>query len=161
MSLFFAPRCKSVNAENSTIPKPCEVFYSIFEIPDVMYYEEEMIPGLRKALNDTYSFLPYHFNTSSYLNQCTELIGNYLCNYYFPLCRTDRNEFFPVCSSSCNLLYNNEECSNLLMDTLSYLVEQNITVLPDNNSCERTHHPFGPDHPGESNFCLSIEGQKF
>ena len=125
----------------------------------MLYYEEEMIPGLRKALNDTYNFLPYHFNTSSYLDQCTELIGTYLCNFYFPFCRIDNTEIIPACSRSCNLLYNNEECLNLLKDTLSYLAEQNITVLPENNSCEMTYRPFGPDRPSESDFCLNIEGQ--
>ena len=123
-----------------------------------------MIPGLRKALNDSYNFLPYLLNTSesSHQYQCTELIGIYLCNYYFPFCRMDRDgfEILPVCSCSCNLLYNNEECSNMFIYTLSYLGEQGISVLPDNNSCEMTYRPIGADHPGESNFCFSIEGQK-
>ena len=125
-----------------------------------MYYEEEVIPGLRKALNDTYNFLHYHLNTSSHQYQCTELMGTYLCNYYFPFCRMDRNDIIPVCTSSCNLLHNNEECKNMLMYTLSYFAEQGITVLPDNNSCEMTHRLFGPDRPSESNFCLGLEGQK-
>lgn len=125
-----------------------------------MYYEEEMIPGLRKALNDTYNFWHYHLNTSSHHNLCTELLGSYLCNFYFPFCRMEGDEIFSACSSSCNLLHNNEECSNMLTYTLSYLAEQGITVLPDNSLCEMTHRPFGSDFPGESNFCFDIEGQK-
>ena len=155
-SLLF--RCESVDAENLIIPKPCETLYSALGLSDVMYFKEDTIPGLRKVLNDTYTFLPYHFNASSYLDDCSLLIGNYLCAYYFPLCREDRNQIYEACSSSCNILFNNEECSNLFKDTINFIAEQNITILPDTDSCATTYRPLGFDQPDEASFCLSIEG---
>ena len=150
-------RCKSIDAEDSAIPKQCDLFYSRLEILNVTYYEEDIIPNLKSALIDSYTVLPH---TSSNFDQCLEIIVIYLCNYYFPICRTDRIEIAPVCSSSCNLLFNNEECLNLFKDALSFIAGNNITVLPDNNSCAMTYRPFGSNQLEEWGFCFNLEGKK-
>ena len=47
-------------------------------------------------------------------NVCIELMEHYLCHYYFPSCNMTTGEITPVCSSSCGLLINNEDCSKLM-----------------------------------------------
>ena len=71
----------------------------------------------------------------------------------------DDNSVIPVCSNSCNLLLNNQVCSKLLMDTLSYIAEKNITALPDSDSCAVTHCYFSePNNAAVNDSCLGIEG---
>ena len=111
-----------------------------------------MLPGLRQALPDT-----VNSNVSSRFEQCTQLITHYLCHYYFPLCNSDGDQIRPVCSSSCNILLNNKECSNLLMDTLGLIAEQNITLLPEHDSCAMTYRSYPEsDQPDVSRFCHVI-----
>ena len=90
------------------------------------------------------------------------VIGHYLCHYYYPVCDVERDELLLVCSSSCNLLFNNEICSGLFMDILNLLVEQNISEssLPSSDSCAKTSYSFA-HQPDISDSCLDVEGQKY
>ena len=114
-----------------------------------------MLRDIREALNNVYHNLATYSNRSSIHDQCFQLIGNYLCYFYFPLCST---AIFPTCRSSCNLILNNEECSGLLMYALSLLEDQNITLLPDNDSCAMTYHSFpGSDQYSVTESCADIQ----
>ena len=110
-------RCLLFNENNSITPEVCNQFY----ISGIGYFDGGMLHGIREALNSTYHHLVTYSNTSSIHDQCFQLMGNYLCYYYFPLCNT---AIFPTCRSSCNLILNNEECSSLLMYALSLLEDQ-------------------------------------
>ena len=158
---FFIPcRCKLVDA-NSAISESCISFYT--DNFDNAYYDGGTLPGIREALNHALGTTHDHSlsNTSNSRDQCTDVIGHYLCHYYYPVCDLDHNEILPVCSSSCNLLFNNEICSELFMNTLALIAEQNITesLLPSNDSCANTYHKF--DQPDESDACLVIEGKNY
>ena len=126
---------------------------------DNAYYDGGTLPGIREALN--HALEAPDSNTSSIHVQCMDVIGHYLCHYYYPVCDVDHNEILPVCSSSCNLLFNNEICSELFMDTLTLIAEQNITesLLPSSDSCASTYHIF--DQPDVSDACLDIEGENY
>ena len=119
-----------------------------------------MLPDIQQALND--ALLVVSSNTSYNLSPCVTLVENYLCYYYFPRCIMRNNKILPVCRDSCNLLFNNEECSSLLQNALSVVIDHNITLLPDNNSCAMTYRSFtDSDQPiNVSEECLEIEGQK-
>ena len=149
-------RCRVFNSTSFTIPRSCESFYSGDTV--VAFSDSGMPPDIVEALDD--ALLAIHLNASdNNHNTCVQLIENYLCHYYFPICRMDDNAVIPVCSNSCNLLLNNQVCSKLLMDTLSYIAEKNITVLPDSDSCAVTHCYFSePNNAAVNDSCLGIEG---
>ena len=151
-------RCKHFSQRNSTvISKFCDKYY--VENFDDSYYDKDEVPGIKEILND--GLFAGYSNASNDFYQCTELISHYLCHYYFPVCDMDHDEILPVCSFSCNLIFNNEDCHNLFTNALDLIVEQNITILPSNESCTATYHPFtGSDKPEVSDFCLDIEGVK-
>ena len=147
-------RCTFLNQRNITISNYCDGFY-VNNFDDA-YYDGVEVPGIREALD--YSLFTDYSNVSS---QCVELIGHYLCHYYFPICDMDHDTILPVCSSSCNLIVNNEECLTLFMNAVNLIAEQNITTLPSNDSCTVTYRPFvESDQPEISDFCLDIEGMK-
>ena len=153
-------RCRSLNAEdlltNSRIPESCDVFDNMGN-SDFGYYDEGTLPGIQQVLDDV--LMALHSNISGNLSQCAQLIGDYLCLYYFPICYRNNNEIIPVCSSTCNLLFNYEQCSSLLQTAVSLIAEQNITLIPDNDSCIMTYRSFTePDQPGLSETCIHIEG---
>ena len=87
-------------------------------------------------------------------NACIDLMENYLCHYYFPLCNMTTGEVTPVCSSSCGLLINNKNCSELVKITNMQLKQYNITP---HHECLQTYHTFF-NPPALSENCLSIEG---
>ena len=154
LSLFFSYRCRNFNLTTSTIPRSCEAFYS------GDYYDGGVQPDIVEVLDD--ALLIIYSNASDNHDKCVQLIENYLCHYYFPECHMDNNDIFPVCSSSCNILLNNQVCSELLMDALSYIAEKNITLLPDSDSCAVTHCFYSePNKPAINESCLGIEGWKY
>ena len=78
--------------------------------------------GLQEALhmiNDTFQ--------SELDNSCVELMENYLCHYYFPLCNLTTGEITPVCRSGCALLLNNQDCAELREITNEQLNQHNVT----------------------------------
>ena len=67
----------------------------------------------------------------------------------------DTGTITPVCSSSCNLLFNNEGCSDLLMEAVQMM--QEFPVAPSGESCEETFLPLtNTPEPVE---CESIDGR--
>ena len=122
-----------------------------------------MLPGITQALHDALMSINSSASMSNYsaADQCVQLLGHYLCHYYFPLCRVTmigQNEIIPPCSSTCSLLINNEECSDLLMIALNVI--ENITILPDNDSCIMTHRSFNvSDPPDVSPNCIGLESK--
>ena len=150
--LILLHRCLDFNENNSTTPEVCNQFY----ISNTGYFDGGMLHGIRGALNSTYNHFSTYSNTSSIQDRCFQLMEIYLCYFYFPLCKT---AIFPTCRSSCNLLFNNEECSGLLMYALSLLEDQNITLLPDNDSCAMTYYSFpGSDQYPVAESCVDIQG---
>ena len=118
-----------------------------------------MLPGLSQALHD--AILLINSNISNSFEDCAQLTAHYLCQYYFPICNMDGDKIRPVCSSSCNILLNSKECSNLLMNTLSLIGEQNVTLLPDYDSCAMTYRSYpASGQPDVSQFCQVI-GQNY
>ena len=154
-------RCRSLNATdlltNSRIPESCDVFDNFIGNSEFGYYDEGTLPGIQQVLDDV--LMALHSNISGNLSQCAQLIGDYLCLYYYPRCNKNNNEIIPVCSRTCNLLFNYEQCSNLLQTAVSLIVEQNITLIPNNDSCIVTYRSYvEPDQPGVSETCIPIEG---
>lgn len=115
-----------------------------------------MYKGIRPALND---LLSGSTGMSENHDLCVELLRQYFCHYYFPFCNMNATSVVPVCTSSCNLLFNNEECMSLLMEAIALIKEQNITVTPSSNSCERRFVPLTRQATFTvANICISIEG---
>ena len=86
------------------------------------------------------------------LNPCVELVENYLCHYYFPLCNQTTGEITPVCRSSCALLTaNNEDCVELMEIT-----NEKLSQFDSVGNCLQTFRNYS--HPAVSENCLSIEG---
>ena len=154
-SLFYRCRSLKVADSNSTIPALCDVFDNYVSNSDFGYYDEDTPPGIQQALDDVLLILQW--NMSRNLSQCVQLVGDYLCLYYYPICSINDNSIIPVCRPTCNLLFNNEQCSSLLLTAISLIAEQNITLLPD-DSCI-AHRSFTvSDQPKVSKTCLHIEG---
>ena len=77
---------------------------------------------------------------------------NYLCHYYFPLCNQITGEITPVCRSSCALLANNEDCTELMEIT-----NEKISQFDSIGNCLQTFRNYSA--PAVSENCLSIEGK--
>ena len=107
------------------------------------------ITGLQEALhmiNGTFQNEPD--------NSCIELMENYLCHYYFPLCNVTTGEITPVCRSSCALLLNNQDCTELREIANEQLNQHNI--IPPDNKCLQTYSMY-VNSLAMSESCLSIE----
>ena len=87
-------------------------------------------------------------------NPCTDLMLNYLCNYYFPSCNLMTDEVTPVCSTSCALLANNEDCVDLRENIVDVQLED---IGPPSDSCSQTYQVDDPPPTVTAN-CLAIEG---
>ena len=110
------------------MPESCHEFY--FNNNNIKtHYDGSVLPGITKALHD--ALLVVNSNTFNDLDQCVQVVGLFLCRYYFPLCRSRRDEIIPVCSSTYNILNNNEECADLLTIALQIIAKQNVTLLPN------------------------------
>ena len=157
MFLYVFCRCRYPEERDSEIPNSCIQFYD-FEDFNVMYYDGGVIPYLKEILN--YTIFEVYSNASSDLIQCANLIGNYLCHFYFPVCQMNDRGIHPICSTTCNLLFNNEECSSLLINAINLIATYNITTVPDNDSCVTTYRSYAmSDQPDSiSNFCFTSEG---
>ena len=116
-----------------------------------------MLPDIKDILD--YVIFDVYSNASSNLTQCKDLIGSYLCQFYFPVCQIDNTRIVSICSTTCNLLFNDEECSSLLINAISLIAKYNINTVPDNDSCVITHRSYAvSDQPVMSQFCIQTEG---
>ena len=129
------------------VPRFCRRFYS----DDDGYFIGSQL-NVQMALSriDNIFQMP-----SNNLNPCLDLMERYLCHYYFPLCNLMTGEIIPVCSSSCSLLRNNEDCSDLLV-IANEEVERD-GVIPPFDTCIQTHRNF-VNTPSISQNCIAIEG---
>ena len=87
--------------------------------------------------------------------ECAETVQRYLCHYYYPRCNIATGEIIPVCDSSCELLFENDNCNDLFM-LASQELRRNSLPIPD-ESCLTTHRSFN-NPPPVSNECTEIEG---
>ena len=158
LTISFPCRCRANNATTSRSPELCHEYYTFGNGGNIAIYDRAIPPGITQALHDT--LLNISSNTSNYPDHCVQLLGSYLCHYYFPICRVNRNDIEPVCRSSCNLLLNDDNCSDLLMTALDIIAEHNVTLLPDDDLCVMTYRSYnGSGTPGVSSNCRNIEGQ--
>jgi len=93
-------RCETA----SGLPRLCNQFY------DDGYYNETLRNGLRMLIDD----LGMEFAASNDNEPFVNLVLNYLCYYYFPVCNLTTGVVSYTCISSCGLLVNNAVCSSLL-----------------------------------------------
>ena len=145
--MFVRYRCLSTNSNNSDFVGLCQTYYS----PENGYYSGSEISGLQMALpriNDI-------FHDQHNDNPCVDFLLNYLCHYYFPQCNLTTGEITPVCSSTCALLANNEDCADL-GEIANEELEINNIPSP-NDSCFQTFRSYNTP-PTVSEGCLSIEG---
>ena len=140
-------RCVSPNNTSTDLPGFCRRYYS---------HDEHIINGSMKiTFLTTLNKISDMFESESYnLNPCVELMENYLCHYYFPSCNYNQttNEIIPVCRSSCALLANNEDCSELME-----FIDEELRQFDSPGNCSQTYRSY--DSPlAVSKNCLSIEG---
>ena len=156
----FPCSCRANDATTSMVPELCHDYYTFGNggnNNNIAIYDGGILPDTSQALNDALMII--NSSTNSHLDHCVQLLQSYLCHYYFPTCHVNRNEIYPVCSSSCNLLINHDDCSDLLVTALHIIAEQNITLLPDDDLCVMTYRSFnGSASLDVSSNCRSVEG---
>ena len=110
-----------------------------------------MLNGLQMALSRSIN----RFDRQDSLNPCRDLMLNYICQYFFPLCNQVTGEITPVCDHTCVLLANNENCSTLRRIVNEELERENIISTGD--SCTQIYRSFVNPPPVSEN-CLAIKG---
>ena len=108
------------------------------------YYDSDNNEGF---FNDTYKIQRTINNiTGSFRargGQCVDLILHYLCYYYYPVCDLATGVVMPSCVSSCNLLVNNEDCSDLLEESIVILNQLSPSVPAPEYDCALTYDTLG------------------
>ena len=97
-----------------------------------------MFPRIRAAIDSLLLDDSLNLSGDHDYDSCVQLIQQYFCYYYWPVCDEDSGDIFPVCQSSCNLLINNGVCSQLLTTAVNMMREQGFPDIPSDESCERT-----------------------
>ena len=139
-------RCVSLNNTSTDLPGFCRRYYND---------NEHYINGnIERGLQIILSAINGIFQSDSYnLNPCVELMENYLCHYYFPLCNQTTGEIIPVCRSSCTLLANNKDCSELMMEITNEMLRCDSI-----DNCLQTFRIY-ENAAAVSENCLSIQGK--
>lgn len=120
---------------NHLLPKICnnQEFYD----SNAAVFNGNKTNGLQRTLHKTLTAM----NAESTADlECVKSVQQYLCYYYFPLCKRQTGEIMPVCDDSCNLLFSNDNCFALMIVTSQKLSIHNITAPDD--SCLSTHRLF-------------------
>ena len=93
------------------------------------------------------------------LSSCADMVQQYLCHFYWPVCNVTNAEVIPVCSESCVSLFDNEECFMALTNAIEMLQgsirDNSLSLLPE--SCDTTTRELMESHI-ESEDCIVIEG---
>ena len=91
-------------------------------------------------------------------SECVESVQQYLCYYYFPPCNIQTGQIYPVCDSSCRVLFNHDNCLSLIAIGYQEFMLHNISerFLP-NESCSSTYRPYA-NPVSVSSECEEIEG---
>lgn len=144
-------RCVSPNDDNTTdFPGLCKTYY------DHGYgYLNESVNHFQSTLWR----INKRFQTENNSNPCVDFMLYYLCHYYFPLCNLTTGEVTPVCSSSCAVVKNNEDCSilkEIVYEELELDGEDDISAL-SGTLCLQTHRSY-VNMPPISENCLLIKG---
>ena len=140
-------RCESPNETDATdFVRLCERYYGHSD----GYFSGNEITGLQEALHKISGTFQSELD-----NSCIELMENYLCHYYFPLCNMTTGEITPVCRSSCALLLNNQDCAQLREIADEQLKQHNVT--PPGDKCLQAYSTYVNSSAVSEN-CLSIEG---
>ena len=134
-------RCVSPSNTSTDLPEFCKRYYS---------HDEHIINGNKTDLQTTLNDISEMFEND--YNPCVELMENYLCHFYFPSCNQTTNEITPVCRSTCALLANNEDCSELME-----IVDEELKEFDSPVNCLKTYRNYDSP-PVVSENCLSIEG---
>jgi len=90
---------------------------------------------------------------------CADMVQQYLCHFYWPVCDLTNGEVIPVCSDSCTSLFNNEECYSTLTTAIGTLQEEirDDSFSVPSESCNTATRKLMESHI-ESADCISIEG---
>ena len=150
--------CRCVPFSEGIVPMSCEMG-KVFNVDDPSAYgninENEMFPPHFEQTLD--NLLIGTSSESEDHDSCVQLIREYFCGFYYPLCDLETGIIIPVCSSSCNMIFNNEHCSNLLKDARRTIRQRNVNVLPSGESCEETFTPLtNTPEPAVSHECIDI-----
>ena len=155
--LLWICRCELfVNEDTSLVPRSCVELYDVDNLPaNGNINESRMFPGIRQAID---SLLNNTSSTSENHYSCVQLVRRYFCDYYYPFCDVDTGVITPMCRSTCNLLFNNRVCYNLLLDAIHMIEEQEFPP-PSNASCKMTFLPLNDTRDHDvSERCIAIEG---
>ena len=117
------------------------------------YFNGSEILFLWTALNDIFDMLNSNPRNDS---DCVEPVQLYLCYYYFPVCDISTGEIFPACDESCDLLFNNNDCLDLMIIAYQEFRLYGLPPLPD-ESCFPTYRYFNRS-ASLSDTCTEIEG---
>ena len=139
-------RCVAPNSTSTDLPGFCRRYYNDSEHFINGSTNSGLPLQILSKINDIFQSESYN------LNPCVELMENYLCHYYFPLCNQTTGEITPVCRSSCALLANNEDCSELMEIT-----NEELSQVDSIDNCLQTYRNY-TSAPTVSEKCLSIEG---
>ena len=115
------------------------------------YFSGRSLGGLRNVFQRAID----EFDREHSLNPCVDLMLNYFCHYFFPLCDQATGEIIPVCGRSCTLLTNNQNCS-ALRDIINDELERE-SLASTGDTCGQTHRSFVNSPPVSEN-CFAIEG---
>ena len=117
------------------------------------YFNGSEILYLLTALNGIFDILNSNPHNDS---ECAEPVQLYLCYYYFPLCDMSTGEIFAVCDESCDLLFDIDDCVDLMRTAHQQFGLYDLPPLP-NESCFPTYRHFNRT-PSLSDACTEIEG---
>ena len=142
------------------VPRECREFYRDNPPPAGGNVDgSSNFSRIREILNNLLNSTPI---TSEIDDLCVQLVGRYFCDFYWPVCAVATHIIHPVCTSSCNLIFNNEVCTDFLMRAINEIMMEGIDVVPSRSSCIRTFTfmPL-PDIPEPllADTCINIEGQ--
>ena len=143
-------RCVSLGRQSSLLPRSCR--NADFYHSDDAVFNGSKINDLSRTLDNIYNTLTMEYADNS---ECVESVQRYLCYYYFILCDITNGEIIPVCEDTCLMLFDNDDCSELL--TVAYEELESHTIPAPDESCSQTHRSFVTS-PTKSNDCVEIEG---
>ena len=144
MNLLYVCRCEGI----SGLFGQCRQHYA----SDDGFFNETINGPIRTALEN----ISRIFNARGE-QKCVDLILQYLCYYYFPVCDLSTGEVTTSCVSTCNLIVNNQDCSNLLEEARDIFNQIDRNIPTPNYNCLMTY--VTRTEPTDiSNECIEIEG---
>ena len=138
------------------VPRGCAEIYMDNPPPaDGNINASSMFPRIKVVLDGLLNDIS---STPEIHDPCVQLIRRYFCDYYWPVCDVATGNIYPVCTTSCNLIINNEVCSDLLTRAIETVMGEGIDVVPSGDSCTRTFLPL-PDTPEPplADTCINID----